>query len=178
MTDVPPLIPSSSRDSTSSTTDYRDWQPLPIRGAWLLTVTHAAGILFAAGILVAALLLSAFDDKTLIVSILLGPLAVIGILSGWIGWRRHRRISWKLDEAGFAVRSGHWWRVDSRIPISRVQHLDVKRGPLERHWRLATLVIYTAGTQLASVSVPLLDAADAEKLRDRLSRQLDLGDGL
>jgi membrane protein YdbS with pleckstrin-like domain len=65
------------------------------------------------------------------------------------------------------------WRHETQVPISRVQHLDLKRGPLERYFKLATLVIHTAGTRHSAVSVAGLDAVDAEHLRDTLGRQLD-----
>ena len=80
------------------------------------------------------------------------------------------------DGDGFALARGHWWRLETRVPASRVQHLDLKHGPLERRWRLATLVIHTAGSKMSAVSVSGLDAADAERLRDRLARQLDHDD--
>ena len=76
------------------------------------------------------------------------------------------------------MRRGNWWQIETHVPISRVQHLDLKRGPLERGMGLATLVVHTAGTRQATVSVQAMDAADAERLRDRLARQLDLDDAL
>ena len=77
---------------------------------------------------------------------------------------------------GFALQRGRWWQTESHVPISRVQHLDLKRGPLERAFKLATLVIHTAGTRMAAVSVAGLRGEDAEHLRDRLARQLDHDD--
>ena len=59
---------------------------------------------------------------------------------------------------------------ETRVPATRVQHLDLKRGPLQRGRSLATLVVHTAGTRHSAVTVPHLDADDAERLRDRLSR--------
>ena len=70
-----------------------------------------------------------------------------------------------------------WFR-ETRVPASRVQHLDLKHGPLERRWKLATLVIHTAGSKMSAVSVSGLDADDAETLRDRLAQQLDHDDAL
>jgi membrane protein YdbS with pleckstrin-like domain len=96
----------------------------------------------------------------------------------WLGIKRHRRTLWKLDEQGFALQRGRWWQTESRVPVSRVQHLDLKRGPLERAFKLATLVIHTAGTKMAAVSVSGLDGEDAERLRDRLAHQLDHDDAL
>ena len=42
-----------------------------------------------------------------------------------------------IPDEGFAVRRGNWWQVEIRVPISRVQHLDLKHGPLERSLNLS-----------------------------------------
>lgn len=109
------------------------------------------------------------------------PLLAAGALLGaafgaWLGNNRWRRTRWRLDADGFALRRGRLWQTETRVPASRVQHLDIKRGPLERHFALATLVVHTAGTRHSAVSVSGLDDGDAERLRDHLARQVDDGD--
>ncbi|TXH77351.1 MAG: hypothetical protein E6Q88_01440 [Lysobacteraceae bacterium] len=91
----------------------------------------------------------------------------------WLAHKRYRYTFWKLDDDGFAVRRGRLWQWETRVPTSRVQHLDLKRGPLERHHTLASLVLHTAGTRLSAVSISGLDDGDAERLRDHFSRQID-----
>ena len=95
-----------------------------------------------------------------------------------IGIKRHRSTGWRLDDDGFAYRRGRMWFTETRVPASRVQHLDLRHGPLERRWKLATLVIHTAGSKMSAVSVTGLDAEDAETLRDRLARQIEVDDAL
>ena len=75
-----------------------------------------------------------------------------------------------------AVRRGRLWQRETRVPTTRVQHLDLKRGPMQRGRNLATLIVHTAGTRNSAVTVPNLDADDAERLRDRLARQIDHDD--
>ncbi|MDQ3040254.1 MAG: PH domain-containing protein, partial [Pseudomonadota bacterium] len=71
-----------------------------------------------------------------------------------------------------------WFR-ETRVPASRVQHVDLRHGPLERRFNLATLVLHTAAAQLNGITVRGLDQADAQHLRDALARQLDeAGDAL
>ena len=99
---------------------------------------------------------------------------LIGLLAGaWYGRKVYRSTSWQLDADGFALRRGRLWQRETRVPASRGQHLDLRHGPLERRWRLATLVVHTAGSRFSTVTVTGLDADDAERLRDRLARQLD-----
>ncbi len=105
-------------------------------------------------------------------------LLLAAALGAWIGARlRHQR--WKLDAEGLWLRTGRLWRRETRVPASRVQHVDLKHGPLERRFKLATLVVHTAAVHLSGITVRGLDEADAQRLRDALARQLDdAGDAL
>jgi membrane protein YdbS with pleckstrin-like domain len=93
-------------------------------------------------------------------------------LIAWLGWRyaaaAYARTQFALDEAGLRIRRGIVWRSETLVPRSRVQHIDLNRGPLDRRYGLATLKVYTAGTKLASVSVDGLHEARAAELRDAL----------
>ena len=157
-TDAPPAIPAG-------------WQPLSPRARGLFIVSGA--LAFALPLLLAtaaagfALLPAGLAGASAFTCVLLGA-----CLGGWRGNRRYRHTRWRLDADGFALRRGRMWQSETRVPGSRVQHLDLKRGPLERHYALATLVIHTAGTRHGAVSVSGLDARDAERLRDRLARQV------
>ena len=152
-----------------------DWQALPSRGAWLAALGGAT-LLFPLGFPVFFIA----HSTDLVSPWLAVPVAaIVGALIGaWIAVKRHRRTRWRLDDRGFAVRRGNWWQSETHVPISRVQHLDLKRGPLERGARLSTLVVHTAGTRMAAVSVSGLDADDAERLRERLATQVDHDDAL
>lgn len=152
------------------------WQSLPVRARKLFVLTHALGFGGAglvAAIAVATLLSSAFGNGGLFpVVIALGLIG--GITFGaWLGAKQYRYTRWKLDRDGFALRRGRMWQRESRVPASRVQHLDLKHGPLERSYGLATLVIHTAGTKLNTVSIGGLDAGDAERLRDHLASRIE-----
>lgn len=89
-----------------------------------------------------------------------------------IGWRlglaRFRHTRFALDDAGLRIRRGLWWRTETVVPRSRVQHTDINRGPLDRRLGLSTLKIHTAGTRLAQVTLAGLPEARAIQLRDEL----------
>src|SRR5690606_31404137 len=56
--------------------------------------------------------------------------ALLGALAGsWMGLRRYRYTRWLLDADGFSLRRGRTWQSEVRVPVNRVQHLDVRRGP-------------------------------------------------
>jgi uncharacterized protein len=94
-------------------------------------------------------------------------LALVGFIWWWAGawWRRAR---WRIDHRGMLIRQGVFWRREVSIPRSRVQHTDVAQGPLDRMLDLARLVIHTAGTHNASVTLAGLRHEDALALRDHL----------
>jgi membrane protein YdbS with pleckstrin-like domain len=75
---------------------------------------------------------------------------------------------WRLDDDGFRVRKGRWWQNEIFIPRSRVQHLDIHNGPMERSRGLATLVIHTAGTQSHALKQGGFSLENATMLRDAL----------
>lgn len=148
------------------------WQPLPRRARTLYVLN---GLLWALPLGALGFLGAHLADfgELRIGACVLGAALAGALLGAWRGDRRWRRTGWLLDEAGFNLRRGQWWRSETRVPQSRVQHLDVRRGPLQRRFGLSTLVIHTAGTRLSAVSVDGLDAGDAERLRDALARQDD-----
>lgn len=61
-------------------------------------------------------------------------------------------------------------RVRTVVPYVRVQHIDTRRSPLERLLGLSTLVVYTAGSRGADVTIPGLTPDRAETLQRRLER--------
>ena len=166
-------------DITAATADNAlhppsGWQLLPPRARTLFMLTDAC--LLAIGMALASWLLATVLDVDASWRFAACGLVLGALLGVFTGTRRQRRTQWLLDGDGFALARGRWWRRETRVPASRVQHLDLKHGPLERRWRLATLAIHTAGSKMSAVTVSGLDADDAERLRDRLARQLDHDD--
>ncbi len=150
------------------------WLPLPLRGAWLAAL--GGGCMLGLSILIGAAIFgfSLHSRQALLIGA--GAAAFGALFGACIGFVRHRRIRWRLDAQGLDLRRGRLWQSEVHVPMSRVQHLDLRRGPLERLARLATLVVHTAGTRHNAVAVPGLDQADAERLRERLAYQLDHDD--
>jgi membrane protein YdbS with pleckstrin-like domain len=175
--DAPPPHPDvivQPAPAAASAVNHSQWQSLPRRGAYVAAANGALGGgcagLIAGG--VTAVWLHAWHQWPAV----LGVTAVIALLGAWFAVKRHRLTHWKLDQHGLALQRGHLWQSDTRVPISRVQHVDLRRGPIERATGLTTLVVHTAGSRLNAVALSGLDQDDAERLRDRLARQLDHDD--
>lgn len=97
------------------------------------------------------------------------PALLLFLCMGYLfGYNRWFYTRWRLDGDGFRVRKGKWWQKEIFVPRSRVQHLDIHNGPMERKRNLATLVIHTAGTQSHALKQGGFSLEDATMLRDAL----------
>jgi hypothetical protein len=80
----------------------------------------------------------------------------------WAAW------GWALDNNEIHVAHGVWTQVYTVVPLSRVQHIDVAQGPVERVFGVARLILHTAGTAHAVVVLPGVSRITAEQLRDTI----------
>lgn len=80
----------------------------------------------------------------------------------------YRRISYCLKEDCIIIRRGVFWKIETVAPRSRIQHIDVAQGPLQRAWEISDLIIHTAGTRFAIVTLSGLSQELAPRLRDNL----------
>jgi len=163
---TPPPLPETAPPAPQVETDV--WQPLPVRARTLATISALVGTLIPLAIALGVGLIAA-DRQSLSFAIAGALLLVIPGWAVFIARRRWLRTRWRIDDDGFGVRRGHLWRSDTRVPGNRVQHLDVRRGPLERAFGLATLVVHTAGTRNSALALSGLDFEEAERLRDTLA---------
>jgi uncharacterized protein len=81
---------------------------------------------------------------------------------GYLGDTRKR---YALREQDLHFLSGLVFRKIVSQPISRIQHIQLKRGPFERRAGLATLEVYSAGGSQHTFEVPGLELAAAEDIR-------------
>jgi hypothetical protein len=100
----------------------------------------------------------------------LAAAALLALLAwGWVyGGIRHRRTRYLLDADGLRIRRGWLFRRETRVPRTRVQHLDLERGPVERALGLATLVVHTAGTRMNAVNLAGVSVERGRELRNDL----------
>ncbi len=153
-----------------------DWQALPPRAHTVFRYVSLMSTSIPAAI-VSLILYGRFNTHPIIWIAIGGVFAAAIAFGLWLAYRRYRYTFWKLDRDGFAVKRGRLWQWETRIPTTRVQHMDLKRGPLERTHQLASVILHTAGTRLSAVSVSGMDHHDAERLRDYLTRQIERQDG-
>ncbi|MET9764733.1 PH domain-containing protein [Streptomyces sp. NPDC006372] len=97
----------------------------------------------------------------------LAPLALMAW--GWVMIDRNWR-SWRYAERAddLLISRGVLWREETVVPYGRMQLVEVTSGPVERHFGLASVQLHTAAAA-TDATIPGLDPAEAERLRDRLT---------
>ncbi|KUL43011.1 PH domain-containing protein [Streptomyces regalis] len=95
------------------------------------------------------------------------PLALMAW--GWVMIGRNWR-SWRYAERAddLLISRGVLWREETVVPYGRMQLVEVTSGPVERHFGLASVQLHTAAAA-TDATIPGLDPAEAERLRDRLT---------
>lgn len=83
-----------------------------------------------------------------------------------------RRLGYRLTPNLLQVVRGWWFHTDTVVPFVRVQHIDVTRGPLDKLFGTATLVVHTAGTHNSIITLPGLAPERASEIRDRIRGQI------
>jgi len=171
---MPPPLPTRAREANARVLPA-GWQPLPSAAA--TTAMYGGcfwGLLLGAGacFFIGVPLLTAGDGLGLAWWQGLGLALLLWLLSGaygaWIAYRRWQATAWQLDDTGLHLRRGRLWKKEVLVPRSRVQHLDIERGPIERRYGLATLVVHTAGTRQHALRVAGLPDEVAVAVRDAL----------
>jgi membrane protein YdbS with pleckstrin-like domain len=101
-----------------------------------------------------------------------------GVWSGyWAGRRFEHHVARWVEGEGLVVEHGVWWRSQTWVPQSRIQHLDVAQGPLDRLWGMARLEVHTAGQHDHRAVVHGLPLAQALALRSALMPQPERAEG-
>ncbi|WP_309602839.1 PH domain-containing protein [Sphingomonas sp.] len=80
--------------------------------------------------------------------------------------RIYRRLGYSVDGDFLRVVRGWLFHSDTIVPFVRVQHIDVNRGPLDKVFGTASLVVHTAGTHNSIVTLPGLSPDRAAELRE------------
>lgn len=88
----------------------------------------------------------------------------------YLRWKKWR---YSIDENEIDLKRGILIIQRTLIPLSRVQHVDTRQGPILRAYNLASVTISTAAT---THEIPALDEYTADKVRDTISKYARLAE--
>jgi membrane protein YdbS with pleckstrin-like domain len=99
--------------------------------------------------------------------VLFGLVVFVAIIAVIVAPQRiYARLGYRVGERLLQVVRGWAFHTETVVPFVRVQHLDVTRGPLDKMFGTASLIIHTAGTHNSIVTVPGLAPERAAAIRD------------
>jgi len=94
------------------------------------------------------------------------------LLAMWLVRRAYQIQGYALREKDIIHRKGIIFRRTTVIPFNRVQHCEVKQGPIERMFDLHTLEVYTAGGQSSDLRIPGLQGELAQQLKEFIIKRI------
>lgn len=101
------------------------------------------------------------------------PLVLAGIVS-FLSIFVHPFIEYKqwgycITDEKVEFQHGIYYKKKIIIPISRIQHLTIKQGPLQKKFKLATIEIYTAGS---NHDIEAILMSEAEGIVEKLNKEV------
>ncbi|MEZ9820242.1 PH domain-containing protein [Shewanella sp. 10N.286.45.A1] len=90
---------------------------------------------------------------------------------GYLSHRQAQKLGYGVCEHEFLMEKGLWWHKRTSLPYSRLQHVSLSQGPLQRHFNLFTLKCFSAGSGSAEIELPGIEQHTAEHLRQHLLAQ-------
>ncbi len=144
------------------TTDRRDLHP-SVRIQWSIWTT--VGVAIVTMILTSVIPFLGFPP------VAGGGIFVVlfAIGMGWIVFR-YRLWVYQVQDESLYLERGVFTHRRTHVPYVRIQHVDTSRSPIERWLGLSTLVVYTAGSRGADVSIPGLLPEEARDLQERVKQ--------
>lgn len=100
--------------------------------------------------------------------------AGFGLLSSSYGIVADKHKGYSIREHDFSYRSGVIFRSVISQPVLRIQHVELKHGPIDRHFGLANLEIYSAGGAMHTFAIPGLPEEKAREIRSYVLTHSDI----
>lgn len=148
-----------------------DLQPVEpsYRNALRARATFFWGPLFVAALVINA---TALADSPFAgaLPVVIGLIGVSGIVVA--PDRIYKRLGYAIDGRLLRTVRGWLFHTDTVVPFVRVQHIDVTRGPIDKMFGTATLVVHTAGTHNSIVTLPGLSPERAAEIREAIRAEI------
>lgn len=106
------------------------------------------------------------------ISVLIGGWVLITAAWYWLQGKSFSTKAYAIREKDVIYRNG--WIIQSThtCPFNRIQHSAVTIGPLEKRFGLASLVLYTAGSNEADLRIRGLQEAAAWTLKEWITKKI------
>jgi membrane protein YdbS with pleckstrin-like domain len=100
--------------------------------------------------------------------------AVLGLIGASLNYLADKRKYYALRGTDLHFQSGLVFCQTVSQPITRIQHIELKQGPLERAKGLASLQVFSAGGALHTFEIPGLEYQKARQIRQFILHHKDI----
>ncbi|MEM8985002.1 MAG: PH domain-containing protein [Pseudomonadota bacterium] len=151
-----------------------DWQPLASRYLTEVIISRAFFIaLIAGGLTVASL---AGKAPALSIGKAVAALAALFVLQVAHAVIAVPKKGYALRQHDMLFKTGWIFCSVTAVPLNRIQHVELGRGPLERALGLAKLQLFTAGGSGSDLALPGLSVDTGERLREFILGRINTED--
>jgi membrane protein YdbS with pleckstrin-like domain len=163
---TPPATTTDEMEARLSMVGFEGLDPSALR-LWIVSSLIFIGVLALIGLIFETVMY--FNRVLPFPGLLSVPVVIVlgGLLLLYTR-ARFRRWGYALRETDVVIQSGVWWRARRCVPRTRVQHVDISSGPLQRAFGVCEVHLFTAGGIGAVAVIPGLSPATAERLRSAL----------
>lgn len=149
--------------------DYRGVETIRVESRYAKIVATIAGTIFGVIVCIALILALVVPGAGALVFTAVTVAAfVIGCLIVPLIYAYCRRIRYALRSHDIIVCKGVFFASETVQPLVRVQHVELKRGPLDKRYGLAALQIFSAGLGKETFTLPGLRLDDAQRIRSHV----------
>lgn len=107
-----------------------------------------------------------FKGSIIEYSIAVGGVMLLWTLNTIVVLKAFSKKQYALRDKDIIYTKGLLWSVRTSVPFNRIQHAELKQGPIERLFKLHSLKIFTAGGQSSDLVIPGLPEDTANRLKE------------
>lgn len=146
----------------------------PVERLYLTVIQMEAGISSAILLMIAVIVIVSIKSLhyPLWISLILGGWLLLTVSYFYFQKKAFEQKAYALREKDVLYRSGWIVQKIHTCPFNRVQHSSVSSGIFERRYGLATLILYTAGTNDADLQIPGLKEPDAHAIKEWITQKI------
>lgn len=104
--------------------------------------------------------------------IIFGAILLVGIFVLMMAKVYFDRKKYRLFDKNLTYRKGLLVHKETTVPFSRIQHIEIDEGPLERYFKLATMSIYTAGDSGKDLKINGLKVDEAQEMKEFITNYM------
>lgn len=102
----------------------------------------------------------------------LGVISLFAVLHLIYDYFAYSRKGYAIRMRDIIFRKGVFWKSITSVPFSRIQHCEVKEGPIDRLFKLASLHLYTAGGSSSDLKIPGLKPSKANDIKQFVLKKI------